>query len=366
MTYEQQTLPGITSATSSEASAAGPTPSDSRECLTTSRSGRRVAPASPTAVPASSSATPTRATSGQSLCGSSASAALSESVANKCRQLLATAGSTGSPATWKAKATPSGRVYWAHTPSARRTGASGSTGALSWGTPRVTTNGGTPCPEHTGKGSRLEDQAVMAWGSPSSRDWKDTPGMATEGTNPDGSTRTRLDQLPRQAALAWPTPRSEDSEQTGAHRGNADTMTSAAAMATWPTPQVAQGPNMSENRGTDYGGARARITPQSVEALVFGPPPSPSPVATASFDSCRRESTRSCDVWPSPMAGSPATETYNAAGNTDSSRKTVAIAPSTGVLNPAFARWLMGYPRQWCEAAIRAHRKMRTQRRRRA
>lgn len=29
--------------------------------------------------------------------------------------------------------------------------------------------------------------------------------------------------------------------------------------------------------------------------------------------------------WPTPMAGSPATETYNAAGNTDSSRKTVEL-----------------------------------------
>lgn len=30
--------------------------------------------------------------------------------------------------------------------------------------------------------------------------------------------------------------------------------------------------------------------------------------------------------WPTPMAGSPATETYNEAGNTDSSRRTVALA----------------------------------------
>lgn len=40
------------------------------------------------------------------------------------------------------------------------------------------------------------------WGTPSTRDWKDTPGMSMTGTNPDGSTRARLDQLPRQAALA--------------------------------------------------------------------------------------------------------------------------------------------------------------------
>ena len=38
--------------------------------------------------------------------------------------------------------------------------------------------------------------------SPSSRDYKDTPGMSETGVDPDGSTRQRLDQLPRQAQLA--------------------------------------------------------------------------------------------------------------------------------------------------------------------
>ena len=33
--------------------------------------------------------------------------------------------------------------------------------------------------------------------TPSTRDWKDTPGMAMEATNPDGSTRDRTDQLAR-------------------------------------------------------------------------------------------------------------------------------------------------------------------------
>ena len=50
---------------------------------------------------------------------------------------------------------------------------------------------------------------VSPWATPSSWDWKDTPGMSETGTNPDGTERTRLDQLPRQAALATasgPTP----------------------------------------------------------------------------------------------------------------------------------------------------------------
>jgi hypothetical protein len=102
--------------------------------------------------------------------------------------------------------------------------------------------------------------------------------------------------------------------------------------------------------------------------------------------------------WPTPMAGSPGTEEYNPAGNTDSSRKTVAlvgwptptsscvteqdlaqamtagnsserkpyadsgIIPSSSTvgmgkpaaLNPRFSLWLMGYPVAWASCGERA------------
>jgi len=67
--------------------------------------------------------------------------------------------------------------------------------------------------------------------------------------------------------------------------------------------------------------------------------------------------------WPTPMSGSPTTEEYNEAGNTDSSRKVVELVSgptsslcsvvtkrsgvSHGVLNPAFSLWLMGFPMSW-------------------
>ena len=109
-----------------------------------------------------------------------------------------------------------------------------------WATPRVTNNGGNGNPERSADGkARLEDQvqgaagwqtpkasdvtgsraertkkgewrgiglstqaeSLTGWSTPSTRDWKDTPGMATEGTNPG-----RIDQVTHGStaeASAW-------------------------------------------------------------------------------------------------------------------------------------------------------------------
>jgi site-specific DNA-cytosine methylase len=73
------------------------------------------------------------------------------------------------------------------------------------------------------------------------------------------------------AKANWPTPNTGDSERSG-KRPSRGTRTggyiSEVVPATWPTPQVHQGPNNSENRGSAHGGRRRRLTPQNPEDLM--------------------------------------------------------------------------------------------------
>lgn len=197
-----KTCPGTPSATFSLASASGLTHSDARVGPTTGPCGQAPHHASLSARQAEELGLLTSGTSGQRSTISSSSAALSLSLASKWRARTASLGSTLYTLTWKVRATPSGRSTPALRASARRTSDSDSTG---WRTPQAQVgSGGGQAKRAMGEtrhGSNLNDFAMLAgWVTPSTRDWKDTPGMAT--VRSDGSSR--LDQLPRQAALAGP------------------------------------------------------------------------------------------------------------------------------------------------------------------
>lgn len=68
-----------------------------------------------------------------------------------------------------------------------------------WSTPRAEDAESSGTRHSRGISDTLTAQSRLAsWISPTSGDWKDTPGMSATRVNPDGSTRTRDDQLPRQ------------------------------------------------------------------------------------------------------------------------------------------------------------------------
>ena len=148
------------------------------------------------------------------------------SLGSKLQARTASFGSTLYALTWKDRGTPQGQSISALRASVRRISGND---CIGWPTPNAMppNRGGLQSSAEKAMERRLQghqlnlDDAVCltGWVTPSSRDWKDTPGMAIE--REDG--RSRLDQLPRQANLAG------YSTESGRHSGT--TLTDAARMA---------------------------------------------------------------------------------------------------------------------------------------
>ena len=86
--------------------------------------------------------------------------------------------------------------------------------------------------------------------------------------------------------------------------------TSGSGFTSWPTPKAQWVTPSARDRKDSAGMAETGTNPDGTERSRLDQLPRQANLA----------------VWPTPMAGSPGSETYNEAGNTDSSRRTVELA----------------------------------------
>ena len=221
--------------------------------------------------------------------------------------------------TWKAKATPQGRLIFQLARLAPRTLGSGS-GLLH--TPTAKANQMAPSMATRGSGNWVSD----LWPTPTASDHK---GSGPTVVRKDGKIRN--DRLDYAVEQFWPTPRAEkvtdENEESWRKRnlkGDVSTPPLSLAVKMWPTP------NARENGGGEY------QDPEKIKARM-----------EKGYQANLGDVVK---LWPTPtgMTGGEGVAPSHLDGthgwNTAAAVHHMSDQKSGGQLSPLWVAWLMGYP----------------------
>jgi hypothetical protein len=293
--------------------------------------GQDHARASRSATPGSDGASLTSGTCGPSSRGSSPSVGPQLLLESRLRLLLDVDGSPEYALTWKRWDMSSSPPICALRASARRTFDNACGG---WGSPQASDHKGSTQPGQ--RRGQLSEHALLAG----------TPSITICSASTDAQTA--------KGTAGWATPLRGDSDKhsPATHQ---TTLVTHALLAGYPTATVRDaGPGVNldrPSRAAQIAKGHGRSILGEVAQLLAGYP-------TPNLSERGPESQASKD-----KRGSGGVDLQTTAlGMTTSSSH--APTGKRGVLNPALARWLMGYPPAWCDCAVSAMPSCRKSRRR--